>query len=60
MAWVPSARARRMTDALGIELVVVETNAWTLPVPIAHYTGTGIAAALHGVATEPVGAPPRR
>lgn len=42
-----AARARVMTDELGIELTTVTTNAWTFPVPIAHYTGTGVAAALH-------------
>jgi len=42
-----STRARRMTDSLELDLVVVATNAWTLPVPIGHYTGMGVAAALH-------------
>lgn len=42
-----SARARRMTDSLDLDLVVVATNAWTLPVPIGEYTGMGVAAALH-------------
>jgi hypothetical protein len=42
-----AARARRMTDHLGIELVPVATNAWSFPVRIGHYTGTGVSAALH-------------
>ena len=41
------ARSRRMVDSLGLELAVVATNAWTLPVPIGHFTGMGVAAALH-------------
>ncbi|MFM8305141.1 MAG: hypothetical protein ACKOA9_12745 [Actinomycetota bacterium] len=40
-------RARRMTDSLDLDLTVVSTNAWTLPVPIRQYTGMGVAAALH-------------
>ncbi len=42
-----AARARRMTDDLGLELVVVATNAWSLPVPIDEYTGMGVCAGLH-------------
>jgi len=45
-----SARGQRMSDSLGLEHVVVETNAWELPVPIPHYTGTGVSAALHVLA----------
>ena len=44
-----ATRARLMIDSLGLDPVVVATNAWTLPVPIAHYTGMGVAAALHVV-----------
>ena len=36
-----------MTDELGLELVVVATNVWTLPVPIDEYTGMGVCAGLH-------------
>lgn len=42
-----AARARRMTDSLGLDLTVVTTNAWELPVPIRHFTGMGVSAALH-------------
>lgn len=42
-----AARARRMTDDLGIPLVPVVTNAWLLPVVIRHFTGMGVAAGLH-------------
>ena len=42
-----SARARRMSDSIGLDHVVVETNAWDLPVPTPHYTGMGVSAALH-------------
>jgi hypothetical protein len=42
-----AARARRMTDDLGLEQVVVSTNAWSLPVPIDEYTGMGVSAGLH-------------
>jgi hypothetical protein len=42
-----AARARRMTDDLGIPLVTVATNAWTLPVATGHFTGLGVAAGLH-------------
>ena len=45
-----AARGRRMSDALGLEHVVVATNTWELPVPEEHYTGMGIAAALHVLA----------
>jgi hypothetical protein len=45
-----AARARRMTDDLGLELVVVSTNAWSLPVPIDEYTGMGVSAGLHVLA----------
>lgn len=40
-------RARRMTDSLGLEHVVVATNAWELQPPTGHYTGMGVAGALH-------------
>ena len=42
-----AARSRRLVDDLGLEFVAVATNAWTLPVPVPHYTGMGVAAALH-------------
>ena len=44
-----SARSRRLVDDLGLEFVTVATNAWTLPVPVPHYTGMGVAAALHSL-----------
>lgn len=42
-----AARARRMVDVLGLEFVVVSTNAWTLPIRIREYTGVGVCAGLH-------------
>lgn len=41
------ARSRRMVDSLGLELSIVATNAWSLPVPMGHFTGMGVAASLH-------------
>ena len=42
-----AARAQRMTDSLGMQHVVVATNAWTLPIPVDEYTGMGVCAGLH-------------
>ncbi|MFA5886021.1 MAG: hypothetical protein WDA60_19380, partial [Acidimicrobiia bacterium] len=42
-----SARSRRIVDSRGLEFVTVATNAWELPVSVPHFTGMGVAAALH-------------
>lgn len=45
-----AARARRMTDDVGVPLIAVATNAWDLPVPVGAFTGMGVAAGLHALA----------
>lgn len=45
-----AARARRMTDDVGVPVVAVATNAWDLPVPVHAFTGMGVAAGLHALA----------
>jgi hypothetical protein len=42
-----AARSRRMVESVGIDFCEVATNAWTLPVPVPHFTGVGVAATLH-------------
>ncbi|MFI5047340.1 MAG: hypothetical protein ACHQIG_09780 [Acidimicrobiia bacterium] len=42
-----AARSRRMTESLDLDLVTVATNAWSLPVPITHFTGLAVAGTLH-------------